>query len=424
MNANGFLLVDGLPQDPRCDTVCVTRQGIRMKIKIPLAFKHALQKLSLSQEKTVRRRNRIAPEPGNRIVDCFEHPVLTSAHVPLSWRYDLNARSNPDLQERLGIRGVRGAAAIEINGRFHLVCRIAGADGRSFFAIADSRSPVEGFRFRESPLLLPEAGDSDLDVGDLRLTAHEDGWIYGLFRARRDAPGAAAVCGVVRTRDLLKWERMPDLRPGPGQPCDLLLHPELVDGRYALYTRLPEAGRIDGAGSEIGVVPLARLDAPASDPLLPATDGGAAAETVGAPPIKTSQGWLHIAPDAGRGSTAGDGSALRAFLCDLYEPRSVVRNPGGRLIAPGAGPSSDPIRCNGAIRRRNGDVFIYYATETGIRVARTHVMRLLDYVNTTPPASRHSADSVLQRIALIQRNQALGKVEGASRRSFLRRRKR
>jgi 4-O-beta-D-mannosyl-D-glucose phosphorylase len=396
-----------------------------MKIKPPLSFKHALQKLSLIQEKTLRRRNRLAPEPGNRIVDCFEHPVLTPAHVPLSWRYDLNARSNPDLQERLGICGVCGAGAIEINGRFHLVCRIAGADGRSFFAIADSRSPVDGFRFREQPLLLPETGDPDLDVGDLRLTAHEDGWIYGLFRVRRDPPGATAVCGVVRTRDLLKWERLPDLRPGAGQSCELMLHPELVDGRYALYTRLPEAGGIEGVGSEIGAVLLERLDVPASGPAFPA-DGASAvtAEITGAPPIKTSQGWLHIGPDAGQGSQAGDGPALRAFLCDLYEPRSVVRNPGGRLIAPGPGPASAQIRCNGVIRRRNGDVFVYYASETGIRVARTHVMRLLDYVNTTPPASRHSADSVNQRIALIQRNQALGKVESPPRRSFLRRRKR
>jgi 4-O-beta-D-mannosyl-D-glucose phosphorylase len=397
-----------------------------MRSPLPLSFSQKLKRLQAAHKRLVRRRNPVDAAWYNGVFDRYVHPVLTADHVPLFWRYDLNAKSNPDLIERLGINAVFNPGAIELNGRFCLVCRVEGADRKSFFAVAESRSPVDGFRFWDYPVVLPETGEPDTNVYDMRLTAHEDGWIYGLFCTERkdpaappgDTSSAVAQCGIARTRDLESWERLPDLRSASAQQRNVVLHPQFIDGQYALYTR-PQDGFIEaGKGGGIGFA------------LTPTMDGAAiGAERIiepklyhtikevkngaGAPPIRTSQGWLHVAHGV-RNTAAGLRYVLYAFLCDLYDPASVVRAPGGYLIAPRGeertGDVSNVVFSNGVIRRRNGDVFIYYASsDTRIHVARTSVSRLLDYVNSTPPDPLRSAACVQQRIGLIRRNLALPK---------------
>ena len=411
-----------------------------MKLKAPPDFKRRLAKATQAYEKLVSRRNEVDQGWYNGLFERFEHPVLTADHVPLFWRYDLNPKTNPDLIERLGINAVFNPGAIELNGRFYLVCRVEGVDRKSFFAVAESRSPVDGFRFWDYPVSMPETGAPDTNVYDMRLTAHEDGWIYGLFCAERkdpaappgDTSSAVAQCGIARTRDLVTWERLPDLKSDSAQQRNVVLHPELVDGKYALYTRpqdsFVEAGRGGGIGFALtdtmvgAVIHEERIIEPKLYHTIKEVKNGA-----GAPPLKTSQGWLHIAHGV-RNTAAGLRYVLYAFLCDLYEPHSVVRSPGGHLIAPHGeervGDVSNVVFSNGVIRRRNGDVFIYYASsDKRIHVARTTVGKLLDYVNNTPPDPLRSAACVRQRVELIKRNLALDAAIGAPRRSFLRRRR-
>lgn len=399
-----------------------------MKLRTPLppVFNRRLAALELGHRKLQRRRNAIDRSWYNGLFDRYQHPVLTAEHVPLAWRYDLNPKTNPHLIERLGINAVFNPGAIELNGRYYLVCRVEGADRKSFFGVAESRSPVDGFRFWDYPVVMPENEDPDVNVCDMRLTAHEDGWIYGLFCTERRVPGAppgdtssaVAQCGIARTRDLLKWERLPDLHSPRAPQRHVVLHPQLVDGKYALYTRPQDFSIEAGQGGGIGfalsasmhpaVVGEERIIEPRVYHTVKALTNGA-----GAPPIKTSQGWLHIAHGV-RNTAAGLRCVLYAFLCDLYEPQSVVRAPGGYFLAPygpeRVGDVSNVVFSNGVIRRRNGDVFIYYASsDTRIHVARTSVDQLLDYINGTPPDPLRSAACVEQRIELIKRNQALPK---------------
>ncbi len=410
-----------------------------MKPSLPLSFKHKVAKLEAAHRKLVRRPNVVDPTWYNGLFDRYQHPVLTAEHVPLFWRFDLNAKANPDLIERLGVNAVFNPGAIERNGRFYLMCRVEGADRKSFFAVAESRSPVEGFRFWDYPVVMPETDEPDTNVYDMRLTAHEDGWIYGLFCTERKDPAAApgdtssavAQCGIARTRDLVKWERLPDLKSTSSQQRNVVLHPELVAGQYALYTRpqdsFIEAGKGGGIGFALtdsmahAVIGEEQIIEPKVYHTIKEVKNGA-----GAPPLKTSQGWLHIAHGV-RNTAAGLRYVIYAFLCDLYEPQVVVRNPGGYLIAPRGeeriGDVSNVVFCNGVIHRRNGDVLIYYASsDTRVHVAQTTVVKLLDYVNSTPPDPLRSASCVQQRIDLIQRNLALHKGDHAPRKPFLRRR--
>jgi len=395
-----------------------------MKLKAPSQFKSKLVRMHQAHEKLVTRRNRVDASWYNGLFDRFEHPVVTADHVPLSWRYDLNPKTNPDLIERLGINAVLNPGAIELNGRFYLMCRVEGVDRKSFFAVAESRNPTDGFRFHDYPVEMPETDAPDTNVYDMRLTAHEDGWIYGLFCTERkdpaarpgDTSSAVAQCGIARTRDLVKWERLPDLKSNSAQQRNVVLHPELIDGKYALYTRpqdsFIEAGKGGGIGFALAdsmtqaVIGEERIIEPKIYHTIKEVKNGA-----GAPPIKTSQGWLHIAHGV-RNTAAGLRYVIYAFLCDLYEPHAVVRSPGGYLLAPRGeeriGDVSNVVFTNGVIRRRNGDVFIYYASsDTRIHVARTSVVRLLDYVNNTPADPLRSAACVQQRMDLIRRNQAL-----------------
>ncbi|MEI7435222.1 MAG: glycosidase [bacterium] len=386
-------------------------------------FQRDLQKLIVPHRKLVARRNRVDPTWRNGVFERYQYPVLTAAHTPLFWRFDLNAATNPFLIERLGINAVFNPGAIELNGRICLLCRVEGADRKSFFAVAESRNPTERFRFVDYPVTLPETSDPDVNVYDMRLTQHADGWIYGLFCTERKDPKAApgntssalAQCGIVRTRDLLVWERLPDLKSASAQQRNVLLHPEFVDGKYALYTRPQDSFIEAGAGGGIGWALTASMEhaeiqaEQIIEPKLYHTvkelKNGA-----GAPPLKTPAGWLHIAHGV-RNTAAGLRYVLYAFLCDLAHPGQVIRRPGGYLLAPvgeeRVGDVSNVVFCNGVVQRASGEIFIYYASaDTRVHVARTTQEKLLDYVQNTPEDPLRSAACLQQRMDLIHRNLA------------------
>jgi 4-O-beta-D-mannosyl-D-glucose phosphorylase len=347
--------------------------------------------------------------------------VLTGAHTPLYWRYDLDRRTNPFLQERLGVNCVFNVGAIEWQGKICLMARVEGNDRKSFFAVAESANGVDNFRFWDHPVVMPETDDPDTNVYDMRLTAHEDGWVYGIFcterRDRKAPPGdtsaAVAQAGIARTKDLVRWERLPDLEAGSAQQRNVVLHPELVKGRYALYTRPQDSFIEAGKGGGIGFALCETMegaeiaDETIVDPKVYHTvkevKNGA-----GAPPLKTPKGWLHIAHGV-RNTAAGLRYVLYAFLCDLADPSKVIARPGGFLLAPEGdervGDVSNVAFCNGAVMRASGEVFIYYASsDTRTHVASSSVDRLLDYVLHTGEDPLRSAACVRQRNELIDRN--------------------
>lgn len=383
-------------------------------------FDKALRRKIQQHTRLVESKNRRRKD-GNGVYDRWEHPVLTAEHAPLFWRYDLDRRRNPFLEERLGVNCVFNVGAIEWQGKVCLVARVEGHDRKSFFAVAESENGVDNFRFWDHPLVMPETEDPDTNVYDMRLTAHEDGWIYGIFCTERKDPAAApgdtssavAGAGIARTKDLVSWERLPDLRSQSAQQRNVVLHPELVKGRYALYTRPQDSFIEAGKGGGIGFALCENMeraeigDEAILEPKLYHTikevKNGA-----GAPPLKTSKGWLHIAHGV-RNTAAGLRYVLYAFLCDLADPSKVIARPGGYFIAPEGeerlGDVSNVVFCNGALLRANGEVFIYYASsDTRTHVATTSVERLLDYVLHTPEDPLRSALCVQQRNELIDRN--------------------
>jgi 4-O-beta-D-mannosyl-D-glucose phosphorylase len=383
-------------------------------------FEKALRRKIEQHNALVERKNRRFKD-GNGVYDRWQNPVLTGAHAPLFWRYDLDPRKNPHLEERLGVNCVFNVGAIEWQGKICLMARVEGNDRKSFFAVAESENGVDNFRFWDHPVVMPETDDPDTNVYDMRLTAHEDGWIYGIFCTERkdpaappgDTSSAVAQAGIARTKDLVKWERLPDLRSESAQQRNVVLHPELVHGQYALYTRpqdsFIEAGKGGGIGfalcetmerAEIGEEKIV-------DPKLYHTvkevKNGA-----GAPPLKTSKGWLHVAHGV-RNTAAGLRYVLYAFLCDLADPSKVIARPGGHLLGPEGdervGDVSNVAFCNGAVTKANGELFIYYgSSDTRTHVATSTVDRLLDYVLHTPEDPLRSAACVKQRIELIDRN--------------------
>jgi 4-O-beta-D-mannosyl-D-glucose phosphorylase len=383
-------------------------------------FEKALRRKIEQHEALVERKNRRVKD-GNGSYDRWQHPVLTGAHAPLVWRYDLDPRRNPFLQERLGVNCVFNVGAIEWQGKICLLARVEGNDRKSFFAVAESEGGVDNFRFWDHPVVMPETDDPDTNVYDMRLTAHEDGWIYGVFCTERKDPAAApgdtssavAQAGIARTKDLVKWERLPDLVSQSAQQRNVVLHPELVNGQYALYTRpqdsFIEAGKGGGIGfalcetmerAEIGEE---RIIDPKLYHTVKEVKNGA-----GAPPLKTAKGWLHIAHGV-RNTAAGLRYVMYAFLCDLADPAKVTARPGGFFLAPEGeeriGDVSNVAFCNGAVMKANGDVFIYYGgSDTRTYVATSTVDRLLDYVLHTPEDPLRSAACVQQRIELIDRN--------------------
>jgi len=383
-------------------------------------FEKALRRKIDQHCKLIERKNRRLKD-GNGVFDRWQNPVLTAAHTPLFWRYDLEAKRNPFLQERLGVNCVFNVGAIEWKGKICLMARVEGRDRKSFFAVAESETGTDGFRFWDHPVVMPETDDPDTNVYDMRLTAHEDGWIYGVFCTERPDPGAApgdlsaavAQAGIARTKDLVKWERLPDLKSESAQQRNVVLHPELVNGRYALYTRpqdsFIEAGKGGGIGfalcetmegAEIGEE---RIIDPKVYHTMKEVKNGA-----GATPFKTAKGWLHIAHGV-RNTAAGLRYVLYAFLCDLKDPAKVIARPSGYFLAPEGeervGDVSNVVFCNGAVMRPTGEVFIYYgSSDTRTHVATTTVERLLDYVLHTPEDPLRSAACVAQRNELIDRN--------------------
>ncbi len=360
----------------------------------------------------------------NGVLQRWRDPILTAAHVPISWRYDLNEQTNPFLMERLGVNAVFNAGAIFRDGKHLLVARVEGADRKSFFAVAESTSGVDGFRFWDRPLAMPETDTPDGNIYDMRLTAHEDGWIYGLFCTERkdtsrmaDTAAAIAQCGIARTKDLRAWERLPDLVTLSAQQRNVVLHPELIDGKYAFYTR-PQDGFVDvGGGGGLGWglaedIRAARIereiivDPRAYHTIKEAKNGQ------GPPPLKTEHGWLHLAHGV-RNTAAGLRYVLYAFMTSLERPWEIRHAPGGYFMAPEAdervGDVSNVLFCNGWTVNDAGEVFIYYASaDTRMHVATSSIAQIVDYVTNTPPDGENSAGSVKQRLALIERNNKHG----------------
>ncbi len=379
-----------------------------------------LTALRADHDSLLRRPN--APQAtGNGIYQRYQNPVVTAAHVPLEWRYDFDPQTNPFLMERMGINATFNAGAMLWNSKYIVVVRVEGDDRKSFFAIAESANGVDGFRFWPKPVVLPQTNEPDTNVYDMRLTQHADGWIYGLFCTERkdhaqpnDLSAAVAQCGIARTKDLIEWERLPDLKTRSGQQRNVVLHPEFVDGKYALYTR-PQDGFISvGSGGGIGwglcddmtnavIEHETIVDNKAYHTIKELKNGQ------GPAPIKTAEGWLHLAHGV-RNTAAGLRYVLYMFMTDLNKPWVVTHAPGGHFIAPQGeervGDVSNVTFSNGWIEN-GGEVFIYYASsDTRLHVATSSVAQLVDYCKNTPADPLTSAACVQQRIDLIARNEA------------------
>ena len=362
----------------------------------------------------------------NGIYDRYKYPVLTAAHAPLIWKYDFNYETNPYFMERLGINAALNSGAIELNGNFYLVVRVEGNDRKSFFAVAESDNGIDNFRFWDYPVLLPDTQPEETNVYDMRLTKHEDGWIYGVFCSEskdtdsNDLSAAIAQAGIVRTKDLKTWERLPNLKSKSPQQRNVVLHPEFVDGKYAFYTRPQDDFIQTGSGGGVcfGLCedinnPVICTEEVVVSPrvyhTLTEVKNGA-----GAVPIKTPKGWIHIAHGV-RNTAAGLRYVIYVFATDLKNPAKLIASPSGLFIAPHGdervGDVSNVVFTNGAIARENGDVYIYYASsDTRMHVATTTIEKLIDYTFNTPSDALRSVDCVKQRYELITKNlEILGK---------------
>ena len=389
-------------------------------------FKKSVQNLFKQQEKLLAQRNRKSAN-GNGIYDRYENPVLTAAHAPITWRYDLDQKTNPLLIERIGVNAVFNAGAILHRDKFVVVARVEGADRKSFFAVAESPNGVDNFRFWDYPIRMPETSEPDTNVYDMRLVKHEDGWIYGLFCTERkdpkapewDTSSAVAQCGIARTRDLKTWERLPDLKSKSPQQRNVVLHPELVDGQYAFYTRPQDDFIQAGKGGGIGWGLAASIDNAVIDNevIMDNREYHTIQEVkngLGPAPIKTRQGWLHLAHGV-RNTAAGLRYVLYMFLTELERPWVITHKPAGYFIAPKnwerVGDVSNVVFSNGWIEGKKGEVFIYYASsDTRLHVATSTVPRLLDYVMNTPADPLRSRACVEQRCVLIEKNIAAMKA--------------
>lgn len=356
----------------------------------------------------------------NGIYDRYKYPVLTREHIPPFWKYDMNPETNPYFMERLGVNCVFNSGAIELDGKFYLVARVEGNDRKSFFAVAESDSGIDGFRFRDYPILLDNVCPEETNVYDMRLTKHEDGYIYGVFCSEskdttvNDLSAAVAAAGIVRTKDLKTWERLENLKTlNSPQQRNVVLHPEFVDGKYAFYTR-PMDDFIDtGSGGGVGFglcddITHAVIDEEIITSKRKYHTITEAKNGAGATPIKTDKGWIHIAHGV-RNTAAGLRYVIYAFATSLEEPAKVIAEPGGFLIAPlgseRVGDVSNVVFTNGAIARDNGDVYIYYASsDTRLHVATTTLDKLTDYIFNTPEDPLRSVKCVEQRCDFIRKN--------------------
>jgi 4-O-beta-D-mannosyl-D-glucose phosphorylase len=386
-------------------------------------FTKRLQQLRKAHEELLTRRNE-PEELSNGIYERYKFPVLTASHAPLEWRYDFNEATNPYLMERIMVNAAFNAGAIKYNGKYIVVARVEGADRKSFFAVAESPNGVDNFRFWEKPILIPQLADPDTNVYDMRLTAHEDGWIYGIFCTERKDPNAepgdtmsaVANAGIVRTKDLINWERLDDLISHSGQQRNVVLHPKFIDGKYALYTR-PQDGFISvGSGGGIGFglcsdICHAEIEA---EPIIDNKIYHTIKEVkngMGPAPIETDEGWLCLAHGV-RNTAAGLRYVLYMFMTAKDDPSKVIYAPGGYFIAPKCservGDVSNVVFSNGWIKDDDGTIFIYYAaSDTRLHVAKTSVDRLIDYCKNTPEDRFRSDLSVKTICELVDKNKAL-----------------
>lgn len=360
----------------------------------------------------------------NGVYHRYKNPVLTAKHIPLNWRYDFNPASNPYLIERFGINAILNPGAIKWNGKYILMARVEGIDRKSFFAVAESPNGIDNFKFWDYPVVMPETDVPDTNVYDIRLVAHEDGWIYGLFCTERRDPSASegdqsaaiAQCGIARTKDLLHWERLADLKTNSPQQRNVVLHPEFVNGKYAFYTRpqdsFIEAGKGGGIGFGLSdtienaeVNEELVIDKKLYHTVYEAKNGQ------GPAPIKTDKGWLHLAHGV-RNTAAGLRYVLYMFLTDLNDLTKVTHKPAGYFIAPEGeeriGDVSNVVFSNGWIADEDGTVYIYYASsDTRIHVATSSIEQLLDYVLNNPADGLRSAKTVDTIISIIDNNKKL-----------------
>ncbi|WP_185233195.1 glycoside hydrolase family 130 protein [Teredinibacter franksiae] len=381
-------------------------------------FKSLLKRKLSAHQALISRENK--PAESNGVYQRWQHPVLTAEHTPVYWRYDLNEATNPRLLERIGVNAAFNSGALYHEGKYILAVRVEGYDRKSFFAIAESKNGVDHFRFRDYPITLPETERPDVNVYDMRLTKHEDGYIYGLFCTERkdesqpnDMSAAEAQCGIARTKDLENWERLSDLVTYSGQQRNVVLHPEFIEGKYALYTR-PQDGFISvGGGGGIGwgltdsmenaeVKEEVIVDQKAYHTIKEVKNGQ------GPAPIKTDKGWLHLAHGV-RNTAAGLRYVLYVFMTDLEKPWLVTYRPGGHFIAPRGeervGDVSNVVFTNGWIINEKNEVFIYYASsDTRMHVATSTVEQMVDYAVNTPEDGLRSAASVETRNKLIAAN--------------------
>jgi 4-O-beta-D-mannosyl-D-glucose phosphorylase len=382
---------------------------------------HPRLKRLMEQHAELIARKNVKLAPGNGVYERYLYPVVTAEHTPLSWRYDFDPSTNPHMMERLGVNATFNSGAIEMDGRILLVLRVEGYDRKSFFAVAESATGIDGFGFWDYPIVMPETEDADTNVYDMRVVKHEDGWIYGVFCAERkdpkapswDTSSAVAQAGIARTRDLVAWERLPDLKTGSPQQRNVVLHPEFVDGKYAFYTRPQDDFIQAGSGGGIGwgladdiehaIIKEERVIDPRVYHTIKESKNG-----LGPAPIKTSRGWLQLAHGV-RNTAAGLRYVLYLFMTALDKPWEVIHQPGGYFLAPQGeervGDVSNVAFSNGWVARPSGDVLLYYgSSDTRTHVVTTTVDRLLDYAVNSPSDPLRSTDCVKQRIELIKKN--------------------
>ncbi|WP_091012550.1 glycoside hydrolase family 130 protein [Paenibacillus amylolyticus] len=383
-------------------------------------YKELLEK----QEQLLARPNEINSSFYNGVYDRYQYPVITRHHVPLHWRFDLDETTNPHFMERLGINATLNPGAIYFNGKYIMVIRTEGLDRKSIFALAESDNGIDGFRFTGKPLVWDDIDADETNQYDMRLVQHEDGWIYGIYCSERkdpeapafDTSSAIAQAGLVRTRDLTSWERLPNITTNSPQQRNVVLHPEFVDGKYAFYTR-PQDGFIStgsGGGIAFGLCEDILNPVIHEETVIDERQYHTVYEVKngqGPAPLKTDRGWIHIAHGV-RNTAAGLRYVLYTFATDLNDPARMIAKPGGHFIAPyddeRVGDVSNVIFCNGAVVNEKEEVFIYYASsDTRCHVATTTLEKLVDYTFNTPADPYRSLDCASQRGQLIEQNEKL-----------------
>ena len=381
-------------------------------------YQEKVEALRQRHEALLQRKNQVM-EGGNGIYEKYVYPILTAEHTPLEWKYDFNEKDNPFLMQRIMMNAVLNAGAIKLDGRYLLICRVEGADRKSFFAVAESPNGIDQWRFWEEPITMPDTEDPATNIYDMRVTQHEDGWIYGVFCAERHDPSqpgnlsaATATAGIARTKDLKTWERLPDLKT-KSQQRNVVLHPEFVDGKYALYTR-PQDGFIDtGSGGGIGwalVDDMTHAEVK-EEKIIYERKYHTITEVKngeGPHPLKTEKGWLHLAHGV-RGTADGLRYVLYMYMTSLEDPTKVIAKPGGFFLVPEGdeyiGDVMNVAFANGWIKDEDGRVLIYYASaDTRLHVATSSVERLVDYCMNTPEDGLTTSASVETIKKLIAKN--------------------